>query len=165
MINAQPHLRAWVVVSTVGAALVVVAGQRAAVNYLARERWEVPSVAGTQFKFTRATVFVFNDTGHAVLVSASAGGKVLFAQRLDAERPPSSAVADVHAYRGKAPYKAITVENYDTLTRKIEITESLFLHRTEIVDLASLPKADPGNLSIRVTRSGFEVKRAKYTFR
>jgi hypothetical protein len=169
VINPHPRLRTWVLISAVGLAVVVLAGQRVAVNYIVRDRWEPFPVAGTIFQFTRVTVFVFNDTGHEVHLSVSAGGKLLFEQQLDAERPPerppdSGAVHQIHAYEGKSPYAAVTVENYDTLTREIEITESLFLHRTEIVDLESIADRQ-GDLSIRVTKRGFEVKRAKYSFR
>ena len=148
-------------------ALVALVGAKLAANYLARDQWRPFPLAGTKFQFTRTRFFVFNETGHEILLTVSSGGKLLFEKRLDAKRTPTwSPVQDIHRYQGRYPLAQIDVEKYDVLTRFLDLTESEYLRRTQTVDLDAIPRSDrQGDLSIRVMTHGFKFEYAIYAFR
>ena len=148
-------------------ALVALVGAKLAANYLARDQWRPFPLAGTKFQFTQARFFVFNETGHEIVLRVSSSGKLLFEKRLAAKRTPTwNSVQDIHRYQGRYPLAQIDVENYDILTRFLDLTESEYLRRTETVDLDAIPRSDrQGDFSIRVTTHGFKFEYAIYAFR
>jgi hypothetical protein len=146
--------------------LAAVVGVKVASNHLGRDRWIRPrsELAGTQFQFVPVGFYVFNETGHAIRVRVSAGGKLLFEQRVSAERPPSStSVHQIGGYKGAFPWAVANVAHFDSLTRFLEVAETEYLRVSKTIDLEAIPNdGSQGSFSIRVTGKGFEVTYASF---
>jgi hypothetical protein len=139
-------------------------------DYIARDRreyWGPSRIVGTKFQFATARFFIFNETGHQVSLTVTSSGKQLFEQWLDAELVQDpEAGRQPHTYADRYPYASVYVPDFDTLTRSLDLNESLYLHRSETVDLDAIPRSErQGDLSIRITDRGFEVKYAIYSYR
>ena len=96
----------------------------------------------------------------------SAAGKELFEQWIDAELVQDPVASrKPHAYHGRYPYATVRVHDFDSVTRFLELKETLYLQRTESVDLESIPLAErQGDFSIQVSDAGFKFKYAIYGF-
>ena len=159
------RLRPWTLAWLTGSTLALIVGVRVASRYIARDRWSRPSseLAGTKSQFGTATFDIFNETGHAIQLRVSAGGRVLFERRMSADRTePMPDDRRIGGYHGSFPWSEVTVQGFDTLTRFLEVSETEYLRRALTVDLEAPGDGVGGQYFIRVTRTGLDFRRGMF---